>query len=298
MRSRAQIAIFATACLLAGEPYVHTQNAVPEIEAGRSCPLSSASDEKQPSDHQVSIGEISLSGIAQMSVSDQAQIVASLRQRTYTGTLDEVKDEVLERVREAWQNRGYFRAEVSGDATTLTSSPASQRIALSVHVDEGLQYKLGEITFKNNEAVTDSKALRRLFPIKDGDTFERSKIAKGLENLQKAYGQLGYINFTSIPNTTINEEKNLIFLDVDFDEGKQFSISGINIVGLDEHASQVLLNNFLLKPGDVFNQRLFELSMNHLSVPHSSAFSSYKFRPDQTAGTVTITITFEQCPSQ
>jgi hypothetical protein len=61
MRSRAQIAIFATACLLAGEPYVHTQSAVPEIEAGRSCPLSSASDEKQPSDHQVSIGEISLS---------------------------------------------------------------------------------------------------------------------------------------------------------------------------------------------------------------------------------------------
>ena len=77
---------------------------------------------------------------------------------------------------------------VSGDATTLTSNPTSQRIALSVRVDEGPQYRLGRVSFKNNMAVTDSNLLRRQFPIKDGDTFDRSKIAKGMENLQKAYG--------------------------------------------------------------------------------------------------------------
>jgi len=119
-----------------------------------------------------------------------------------------------------------------------------------------------------------------------------------LENLQKAYGQLGYINFTSIPNTTFDEEKKLVLLDVDFDEGKQFYLSGVDILGLDEHASQVVLNDFLLKPGQIYNQRLFEMSMKRLSVPHSSAFRSYQFRPDETAGTVAITITFEQCPAQ
>ena len=49
-----------------------------------------------------------------------------------------------------------------------------------------------------------------------------AKSRKGLENLQKAYGQLGYINFTSIPNTTFDEQKKLVFLDIDVDEGKQF----------------------------------------------------------------------------
>ncbi len=297
MRPRLGIVILATACLLAVIPSVYAQKAAPERQARQSCPLSSASDDQQPSDHQISIVEMSLSGVAQMRVSDQDQIVASLKQRTYTGEVDAVKDEVLERVRAAWQNDGYFKVVVSGDATTLTSSPISQRIALSVRVDEGPQYRLGGITFKNNKAVTDNNVLRRQFPIKDGDTFARSKIAEGLENLQKAYGRLGYINITSIPNTKIDEEKKLIFLDVDLDEGKQFFLGGINIVGLDEHASRALLNDFLLKPGDVFNQRLFERSMNQLSVPDSNLSRSYKLHPDPTAGTVAVTITLEPCPS-
>ena len=123
-----------------------------------------------------------------MKVTDQDQIVDLLRQQTYNGTVDEVKDEVLERVRAAWQNHGYFKVVVSGDATTLTSNPTGQRIALSVRMDEGPQYRLGRVSFKNNMAVTDSNLLRRQFPVKDGDTFDRSKIAKGMENLQKAYG--------------------------------------------------------------------------------------------------------------
>jgi outer membrane protein insertion porin family len=49
-----------------------------------------------------------------------------------------------------------------------------------------------------------------LFPIKDGDVLSRENIAKGLENLRKAYTELGYINFTSIPNTTFDEEKKLV----------------------------------------------------------------------------------------
>src|SRR4030081_315952 len=98
-------------------------------------------------------------------------------------------------------------------------------------IEEGDKYSLGEITFKNNKAVSNTKALRALFPMKDGDTFDRSKVAKGLENLQKAYGQLGYINFTSIPNTTFDEEKKLVFLDIDVDEGKQFLVRRIEFSG-------------------------------------------------------------------
>ena len=89
----------------------------------------------------------------------------------------------------------------------LTSSPASQRMALSFQVEEGLQYTLGEITFKNNKVISDVAALRGLFPINDGDIFSREKIAKGLENLRKAYGDRGYINFTSVPDTKFDDEK-------------------------------------------------------------------------------------------
>src|SRR4029077_20123523 len=121
------------------------------------------------------------------------------------------------------------------------------------------------ITFKNNKAVSNQKALRDLFPIKDGDTFDRSKIAKGLENLQKAYGQLGYINFTSIPNTSFNEEKKQVLLDIDVDEGKQFYVRRIEFTGNTTTRDKVIRREIALEEGQVYNSRLWELSILRLN---------------------------------
>ena len=67
--------------------------------------------------------------------------------------------------------------------------------------------------------------------MKDGDIFSREKIAKGLENLRKAYGEAGYINFTSVPDTKFDDEKKIVDLVIDVDEGKQFYVRRIEFQG-------------------------------------------------------------------
>src|SRR5262249_37638835 len=124
---------------------------------------------------------------------------------------------------------------------------------------------LGEITFKGNKAITNTKALRLLFPIKDGDIFSREKIAKGLDNLRKAYTEYGYINFTSIPNTTFNEDKRLVYLDIDMDEGKQFYVRRIEFSGNTTTRDKVIRREILLEEGQVYNSRLWELSLLRLN---------------------------------
>ena len=47
------------------------------------------------------------------------------------------------------------------------------------------------------------KALRAQFAIKDGDYFNYTAVGKGLENLRKAYGSLGYINFVADPDAPL-----------------------------------------------------------------------------------------------
>src|SRR5205823_9085769 len=113
-----------------------------------------------------------------------------------------------------------------------------------------------EITFKNNKAVTNPKALRSLFQLKDGEIFSREKVAKGLENLRKAYTELGYINFTSIPNTTFDEDKKLVFLDVDVDEGKQFYVRRIEFAGNTTTRDKVIRREIALEEGQVYDQHL------------------------------------------
>jgi hypothetical protein len=55
------------------------------------------------------------SGPLQMPVSEQDQIFASVTQKSYAGSFKEVKEEVEERLRNQWQNRGYFKVQVSSD---------------------------------------------------------------------------------------------------------------------------------------------------------------------------------------
>ena len=229
-----------------------------------------------------------------MPVTDQEQIAISLKQRTYTGSLDGVVDEAEERVRAGWQDRGYFKVLVSGDAKVLTSGPVSQRIALSFRVDEGLQYRLGQIRFRNNKVITDAGVLRPLFPITDGDVFSREEIAKGLENLRKAYGEMGYINSTSVPDTRFDDKTSLINLEIDIDEGKQFRLSSISFPGMDEAARQEMLRDGVLQPGQIYNQELFELFLQRYGSLLDSCSSARKL--DERAGTVAIRFDCGQCP--
>ncbi len=196
----------------------------------------------------------------------------------FSKTYDATKlDEDTERVRAEYQNRGYFKVLVQEPKTVihdtghkgfhipLIQPGPGKAVDITMPIEEGDKYNLGGITFKNNKAVSNTKALRALFPIKDGDTFDRSKIAKGLENLGKAYGQIGYINFTSIPNTTFDEEKKLVFLDIDVDEGKQFFVRRIEFQGNTTTRDKVIRREIVLEEGQVYNQQLWELSIQRLN---------------------------------
>lgn len=196
----------------------------------------------------------------------------------FAKTYDATKlEEDTERVRAEYQNRGYFKVVVSDPKTEIHDTgnkgihiPLLQKgpgkaVDITMPIEEGDKYRLGKITFKNNKAISNVAALRSLFPLKDGDVFSREKIAKGLENLRKAYGESGYINFTPVPNTTWDDEKKLGFLEIDVDEGKQFNVRRIEFQGNTTTRDKVIRRELALEEGGVYNSRLWELSILRLN---------------------------------
>jgi outer membrane protein insertion porin family len=196
----------------------------------------------------------------------------------FSKTYDASKlEEDTERVRAEYQNRGYFKVLVQDPKTQirdtghqgfhlpLIQSGPGKAVDITIPIDEGEQYRLGGITFKNTKEVTNAKALRSLFAIKDGEIFSREKVAKGLENLRKAYGELGFINFTSIPNTTFDEDKKLVFLEIDVDEGKKFFVRRIEFSGNTTTRDKVIRREIVLEEGNVYNSRLWEFSLLRLN---------------------------------
>ena len=296
-----QTVVFTTAGLLAGCMPIHAQQADttvgPEIQYQSHCARTSRSYDAQPSGAEVSIDNVTFSGFHQMPISDQEEIATSISQETHAYPLDGLIEEALERVRLGWQDRGYFNVAVSGDTRTLAKNAADVHIALFVHVDEGPRYTLGGITFKHNKSLADVKRLRALFPINDGEVFSREKIAKGLENLQKAYGEFGFANYTGVPATTFDDEQKVAFLRIDVDEGRQFIVGSINILGLDDLAQRALLKDAPIGIGQIYNRRLDELFL----LRHNSLFPDCECRTperlgmDEKAGTLALTFDARPC---
>src|SRR5881227_673080 len=227
-------------------------------------------------------------------------VLENLFARTYDASK---LDEDAERVRFFYQTKGYFKVLVDDPKTKIRdTSPgfpylfrhSGKVVDIRVPIQEGDRYRLGKIDFKNVKQNFNVKALRAQFPIKDGDIFNRESIAKGLENLRKAYGELGFINFSAVPETTVDEDKKTVSLDVDIDEGKQFFVRRIEFTGNTTTRDKVIRRELALEEGNVYNSKLWEFSLLRLN--QLNYFEPLKEEQDSEAkqnvqdGTVDLTL--------
>jgi outer membrane protein insertion porin family len=224
----------------------------------------------------------------------------------FAKTFDASKlEEDAERVRDALQQHGYFKAVVDDPKTKLrdvhhtvhvpfAQSGKGKVMDITIPVEEGDKYKLKAISFKNTQAIKNTQLLRNLFPIKDGETFDNHKIGKGIENLRKAYGELGYINFSSVPTTEIDDEKKQITLNIEAEEGKPFYVRRIEFQGNTTTRDRVIRRELLVQEGQVFNSRLWEVSVLRLN--QLNYFDALKAEDDterkldEQNGTVDLTV--------
>ncbi|MBZ5568493.1 MAG: outer membrane protein assembly factor BamA [Acidobacteriia bacterium] len=213
--------------------------------------------------------------------------------------------EDAEMVRDAFQRRGYFKAVVQDPKTQirdtgggfhipLIQKGAGKVVDITIPIEEGDRYHLKEIKFTGNKAIPNAAFLRRLVPMKDGDIFDIELVRKGLKNLRDAYGELGYINFTPVPDTQFDDEKKLISLTIDLDEGKPFYVRRIEFKGNTTTRDKVIRRELAVEEGQVYNSRLWDLSILRLN--QLGYFDTLKpeqdseVRQNNQEGTVDITL--------
>jgi len=178
-------------------------------------------------------------------------------------------------VRQAYRDKGYANAAVETPQTQIRDQGGlnwftfrpnkGKRIDIRMPIEEGGRYRLGAITFTGNQHINNLKALRATFPIKDGDWFSATDVQKGLENLKKAYGSLGYINFGAIPKLSYDDQKKTVSMSIDIDEGKQFYVSRIEFTGNTITRDRVIRRELMLDEGSVYNSQLWEYSLLRLN---------------------------------
>lgn len=162
------------------------------------------------------------------------------------------------------RSRGYLQATF-GEST---KSIEGGGLVLTIPVQEGVLYRLGEIKIEGAEAVA-PEIVRAMLNVRQGDIADGEDIGKWLfEDLKKLYGELGYIEYTAEPDpefrATNDGNEGVVDFKVTIEEGHQFRLHAIKFQGsnLPEKELRGLLR---IRAGEVFNQRLFEESIDDLN---------------------------------
>jgi hypothetical protein len=123
-------------------------------------------------------------------------------------------------------------------------------VNLEAEVAEGRRHRLAEIEFTGNSSFS-GKRLRRQFPLRTGDVFDRDKIASGLEALRRLYASQGYIDCTFVPNTRLLSDAKVDLI-VSVEEGKHYRMGTLYIQAKKE-LSDRLRQNWELAEGRPFD---------------------------------------------
>jgi outer membrane protein insertion porin family len=139
-----------------------------------------------------------------------------------------------------------------------------KRVFIDVNLEEGNQYRVGDVNFTGNTLFTKEQLLR-VFGMQQGEIFNGELIRKGFENLKKIYGNLGYINWTPIPRQDIDDETKLVNIVFDFEEGHRYRLRRLDFVGNTTTRDKVIRREILVNEGEFFSTQLLDISVLRLN---------------------------------
>jgi outer membrane protein insertion porin family len=188
-------------------------------------------------------------------------------------------EEDKSRVQVFYQEHGYFTARVQESTVTMRKTGGEGMHIPLIHpnkpgtvadvnvtVQEGKLYHLNNITFTGVKFFRTPEALMTpLFGMSKGDVFSTAKLRKGLENMRKLYGDFGFIDFVGEPSFDPMPDSGLMDMSLSVDEGHQFFVRRIDFSGNTTTRDKVIRRQLLIDEGQIFNNRLWELSILRLN---------------------------------
>lgn len=145
-----------------------------------------------------------------------------------------------------------------------------QGLKIVIPVDEGRQYRAGEIKIEDNTEFT-ADEIKSVIGLKSGDVVKGyTVVQKGLDNLKKLYGTRGYIQFNAgflpeFKDDPSDPTKGIVDITFGVEEGKQYTLRRLEFIGNTFTRDNVMRREVLLTEGERYNDQLWDLSILRLN---------------------------------
>jgi outer membrane protein insertion porin family len=198
-------------------------------------------------------------------------------------------------LRDFYQSRGYVDFRITG--TNVELSEERDAYFMVVNVQEGQQFRLGQITASTDLADVDADEFAAEHKLREGVVYSPSLIENAITRLERLAVAKG-LDFVRVePRITRNDRD--LTLDVEFliKRGQRVFVERIDIEGNAATLDRVIRHQFRIAEGDPFNPREIRQSAERIRALGYFANADVKAREGSAPDQVIVDVDVEEQPT-
>jgi len=157
------------------------------------------------------------------------------------------------------QNRGFADARVN----IQVKENHQGRLEIFLSTVKGEKYHFGDISIEGNILLTEEQ-INKVLTIHDGTLFSPELLQANVEEIKDLYGKDGYIESSIQYTLHLAPDEHIYNVQFQIEEGEQFRIGLIRVLGNVSTSKNVILRESLLIPGEVFDSRRLKATQEKL----------------------------------
>ncbi|MGK5081830.1 outer membrane protein assembly factor BamA [Bdellovibrionota bacterium FG-1] len=170
----------------------------------------------------------------------------------------------LQRLTYWYLDHGYIKFRYENPVVTISDD--KRFLFVSIYVDEGQQYKIGNVDF-GGDLLFSKDELHAELTLKSEDTFSISRRNADIQRLTEKYQDLGYafVNVIPDPNPAlVHDDVHTMDLVYNFEKGSLVHFGEINITGNSKTHDKVIRRELKIHEGELFHGTNLRISKENV----------------------------------
>lgn len=156
----------------------------------------------------------------------------------------------LQRLTYWYLDHGYVKFRYENPVITVSDD--KKWLYISIYLDEGEQYKMGDLDF-GGDLLFPKEELQTDLTLLPGEVFTISKRNSDIQSLTEKYQDLGYAFVNVVPKMNIRDDSRTIDIEYDFEKGSLVHFGEINIVGNTKTHDKVIRRELKIQEGELYS---------------------------------------------
>ncbi len=156
-------------------------------------------------------------------------------------------------------------ADVQILAAEAELAPDGESFIVTFTIDEGPQYKIGDVQVDSSEAGLSPDRLRKVVETHPGDIYDASKVDKSIEKMTLEAARSGFAFAKVQPEIQRDAEAKKLDVVYRVQEGPRVYIDRIEIVGNTRTRDEVIRRELRIAEGDAYNRVLIDRARRRLT---------------------------------